>query len=200
MAIPKKIFELSDNFSSLPGIGPKLSNRIALYLAVTNKKLAVSLSRSLEDVVNSIRQCGKCFNVTDIEECEICSDAERNSNTILIVENALDLYSIEDTGVYSGLYHVLNGVISPVNGVGPTDLTINELLSRCKELEVTEVISGLNPNLEGDSTAMFIKEELEKVSSDIVFSRLAKGIPTGGSIEFMSTRTIAESIQSRDNL
>ncbi len=197
MALPKEIQNLSDLFSRLPNIGPKLSSRLALFLAVPGKDLAMKLSQSLDDIVVKIKTCSNCGNVTTEEVCEICSDKLRDPKTMLIVEDPLDLVNIEATGEFQGLYHVLNGVISPINGIGPDDLNIAKLVERIKDLNCEEVIFALNPNIEGDATSMFIKEEIEKVNPSIKFTRLAKGIPAGGDIEFVSNQTIIDSMKSR---
>lgn len=202
MALPKRIVELSERFSSLPGIGPKLSNRIALYLTITNKTLADRMIRSLGSAMDEIGQCKNCFNVTDNGElCHICNDERRDENKLLVVETPLDLYTIEDTSEYNGLYHVLNGLISPVNGIGPDDITINQLVSRLEaNPDISEVIFGLNPTIEGDSTIMYISEEMRKKGVSANLTRLATGIPTGGSIEYMSSQTISDSLKRRDKV
>jgi len=197
MLLPKEIQNLSDLFSRLPNIGPKLSNRLALFLAVSGKDLSKRLSKSLNEVIENIKTCEECGNVTTSNICDICSDSTRDQKTILIVEDPLDLVNIESTGEYKGLYHVLNGVISPINGIGPEELNIPKLNERVKKLEVEEIIFALNPNLEGDATSLFIKNELEKVNPEIKFTRLAKGIPAGGDIEFVSNQTIVDSMRSR---
>lgn len=185
----------------MPGVGPKLSGRIALYLAISNKKLADRLHDSLENISNNIRKCPRCFNVTDKEDlCEICDDETRDKNVILVVETPLELYTIEETGEYKGQYHVMHGVISPVNGIGPEELTIRDLLSKLNVEEIDEVIFGLNPTIEGDSTTMFITNEINTLERDIKITRLAKGIPSGSSIEYMSSQTLSDSLRRRDNL
>jgi len=201
MALPKAITDLSESFSRLPGVGPKLSSKIALYLSISNKKLASKLSGDISNVLSGIKECENCFNVTEESICEICDSDEREDKVIMVVENSLDLYTIEETSEYNGLYHVLNGIISPVNGIGPDDINIKELIERIKKGEINELIFGLNPNLEGESTMLYIKNELEELglSEKMTFTRLAKGIPTGSSIEFMSTQTISDSLKRRDS-
>jgi recombination protein RecR len=201
MGLPKAIKELSDSFSYLPGIGPRLSNRIALYLSISNRQLASKLAQSLTTTLDNITECERCSNVTEEKICEICSDETRIKNKILVVENALDLYTIEETDNYKGLYHVLKGVISPVNGIGPEDINLDRLISRLKttDIEVDEIIFGLNANLEGESTGLYMKDIIHKHNPDIKITRLAKGIPTGGNIEFMSTQTLRDSLNSRSD-
>ena len=201
MSLPSSITLLSDKFSSLPGIGPKLSSRIALYLAISNKKLAGRLGESLESVIKNIKQCSKCFNVTDNKElCEICLDEKREKTQILVVETPLELYTIEETGDYKGLYHVTHGVISPVNGVGPSDITIPQLLKRLSKGSIEELIFGLNPTLEGDSTSMYVSNEITQAGVKVKITKLAKGIPSGSSIEYMSSQTLSDSLKRRDSL
>jgi recombination protein RecR len=200
MSLPKEIQNLGELFSSLPGIGPKLSNKIALYMAVSNRKLASSIDLAIQSALNNIVKCEICRNVSTDGVCEICEDTNRDDSIVMIVENSLDLYAIEETGDFSGKYHVLEGVISPVNGIGPDDLSIDLLLSRVKEGKIKELIFGLNPNLEGDSTTLYIKNELENLNLDVQTSVLAKGIPTGSNIEFMSPQTLSDSLKSRKSL
>ncbi len=197
-SLPKNIIELGNLLSSLPGVGPKLSSRLALYLSLSGKRKAQNIEQALREVVDEIRQCNLCGNVATEELCNICTDESRESSTILVVEDSLDLYNIESAGEYKGLFHVLHGVISPVNGVGPKDINIASLILRVKEnTEITELIMGLNPNLEGDSTSMYIKSEVLNVKPDVKFTRLAKGIPVGSDIEFMSSQTLIDSVNSR---
>ncbi len=200
MSLPRKVNDLSEVLSSLPGIGPKLSNRLALYLSVSGKDRAQMLSQILDQVITDITQCEICGNVTETTICEICSDELRDKSIIIVVEDALDLYSIETTHTYKGLYHVLGGVISPINGIGPEELNINSLVARIKDAKISEVVIATNPNVEGDSTAMYIKNEINKINSDLKISRLAKGIPVGSDLEFVSGQTIIDSFKRRDSL
>ncbi len=197
MNTPKEIVNLSDALNSLPGIGPKMSNRLAMYLSVGGKKQAINLANSLVDVSSKIRTCIECGNVTTSEICEICSDDTRKKDIFFVVEDALDLYSIESTKEFHGLYHVLNGVISPINGIGPNDINLDSLFKRISELQPSEIILGLNPNVEGDSTSMYIKAQINKINADVKITRLAKGIPVGSDLEFVSQQTIVDSLKSR---
>lgn len=197
MALPKELQNLSDLLNFLPSIGPKMSNRLSLYLAVQGKDLSRKISQSLIEVSEKIRLCSNCSNISVGELCEICSDELRNREVIIVVEDSLDLYNIEQTGEYSGLYQVLGGLISPVNGIGPRDIHIDQLVSRMKNDSVNEVILALNPNLEGDSTSLYIKNEIERAEIQVNITRLAKGIPSGGDIEFASSQTLIDSFKSR---
>ncbi len=197
MAFPKEIENLSELFSYLPSVGPKLSGRLSLYLGINGKELAKKLSNALIDVVNNVRTCRVCGNISNAEVCDICLDDNRDKTTLLIVEDPLDLINIESTKEYRGLYHVLNGLISPMNGIGPEELNIPTIVKRIKELNVLEIIFALNPNMEGESTTFYLKQEIEKEFPDIKITRLAKGIPVGGDIEFVSNQTIIDSMRSR---
>jgi len=197
MAFPNEIQELSNLFSRLPNVGPKLSNRISLYLSINAKDLAKKMSVALNDVVNNIKTCKVCGNVTNEEICYICSDDSREKFLILILEDALDLANLESTREYKGLYHILGGVISPINGIGPEDLNINKLFERLEDDTVKEVILGLNPNVEGDATSLYLKSQIERLYKNVRISKLAKGIPAGSDLEFISGQTIIDSIKSR---
>lgn len=197
MNTPKEIVNLSEALNSMPGIGPKMSNRLAMYLSVSGKKQAINLANSLLEVTSKIKACKECGNVTTSEICEVCSDDNRKKDIFFVVEDALDLYSIEMTREFAGLYHVLNGVISPINGVGPSDINLDSLFQRIKDLKPKEIILGLNPNVEGDSTSMYIKNQIQKIDSGIKITRLAKGIPVGSDLEFVSQQTIVDSLKSR---
>lgn len=197
MSLPKEVQKLSDLLAFLPGIGPKMSSRLALYLSVGGKSLGSKLSHSIDEVVNNIRPCSKCSNITTGDLCEICSSSERNLGIIVVVEDSLDLYNIESTGEFNGLYHVLGGLISPVNGVGPNDINLSQFINRIKNLDSCEIVIALNPTLEGDSTSMYLKNEISKLNKGFSVSRLAKGIPSGGDIEFASSQTLIESFKSR---
>jgi len=197
MAFPKEIQELSEVFSNLPSVVPKLSSRLALYLSINAKDLARKLSHSLDEAVKNIKVCKRCGNVTNGELCDICLDENRDQGVILVLEDALDLANLEATREYSGVYHVSGGVISPINGIGPEELSIDKLLERLKDPAVKEIILCLNPNVEGDATSLYIKNEAEKARTDVKITRLAKGIPAGSGLEFISGQTIVDSIKSR---
>lgn len=197
--LPREIVDLSESFGSLPNVGPKLSARIALYLALSAKDLAKKLSNSLEEVINNISKCNICGNVTNKDLCSICEDESRDKSIILIVEDSLDLLNIESTKEYRGVYHVLGGVISPINGIGPDDINLTSLINRIDSEDIKEVILGLNPNLEGDSTSLYIKDQIETINEVLPITRLAKGIPVGGDLEYLSGQTIIDSMKSRIN-
>lgn len=196
--LPKEILKVSEVFASFPGIGPKLSYRLGLFAAIKGKQNAKNLADAINELLNSIMICSKCGNVATSNICEICTDENRDHSTIVIVEDSLDLYSIEETQAYNGVYHVLQGIISPINGVTPDDLTIPSLLNRVKHEGVEEVIFALNPTVEGDSTVLFIQNKIHNINPNIKITRLAKGIPAGTDLEYVAPQTIAESLKRRD--
>jgi recombination protein RecR len=201
MAFPKEIQELSDSFSSLPGIGPKLSNRIALYLSVGGKNLAKKIQSDISDMISRVRLCEVCNNVATEPICEICSDDNRDKGRIVVVEDSMDLYNIESSGAYKGLYHVLGGLISPINGITPDKLFVSSLLERVRRDEaITEIIFALNPSVEGESTTIFIKDSISEIRSGIEMTQLAKGIPFGSDIEYISGQTLRDSLFSRNKI
>jgi len=197
MNFPKEVQSLSDIFSSLPNVGPKLSNKIALYLSINAKDLAKRMSESIDEMIANTLPCKLCGNISNEELCEICQDELRVRSQIMIVEDPLDLINIESSGEYKGIYHVLNGLISPINGIGPEEIRIPEALERLKEENIDEVIIALNPTIEGEATGLYIKQEIQRFNDNVKITRLAKGIPVGGDIEYVSVQTIVDSLRSR---
>lgn len=201
MAFPKEIQELSDSFSSLPGIGPKLSNRIALYLSVGGKNLAQKIQKDISEMISKVRLCQVCNNVATEDVCEICSDENRDKGRIVVVEDSMDLYNIESSGAYKGIYHVIGGLISPINGITPDKLFISSLIDRVRmDSSISEIIFALNPSVEGESTTSFIKDSIVEIRSGIEMTQLAKGIPFGSDIEYISGQTLRDSLFSRNKI
>ena len=199
MALPKEIVDLADLLYSLPGIGPKLSQRLSLYLVSRNKNKAKKIANDINLLVDKIKDCTVCGNVSVLDTCNICIDSFRDNSILWVIEDPLDLYNIELSGEYTGVYHVLNGLISPVNGIGPNDLNIGSLLIRLtKDNAINEIILGLNPNVEGESTTMYIVEEIKRIRQDLKITQLAKGLPTGSDLEFISHQTLLESFRRRE--
>lgn len=196
-AIPEPVTKLIEAFSALPGIGPKTASRLTYFLLRAPEALSQNLSEALRDLKSKTTLCATCFNITVADPCPICSDERRDKRLIAVVEEPLDVLAIERTASYSGRYHVLHGVISPVNGVGPDDLKIRELVQRINE-EVLEIIIATNPGLEGDATAMFIQREL--AGKGIKITRLARGIPMGGDLEYVDAVTLMRALQGRNEL
>lgn len=186
---------LITELSRLPGIGDKSAERLALHLVRIPKDEALSLARAIEDVRANVKACSKCFNVSEQDPCAICADAARDRSTVCVVEQPSDLWAIEKSGAYRGLYHVLTGRIAPVEGVGPEHLTVGRLLDRVAKDGVREVILATNPTLEGDGTALHIQQKLE--SRGVAVSRIARGLPSGGSLQHASRTVVADAIGGR---
>jgi recombination protein RecR len=192
---PPPLENLIFHLSKLPGIGQKSATRVALYILKHSRELAENLSRSLLDVKDRIRFCSVCFNFTDHDPCSICSDESRANGVICIVEGPGDQLAIEESGVYKGRYHVLHGVLSPLDGVGPEDLKIGELLPRLEKEKVTEVIMAVNPTTEGEATVSYLSKILS--ARGIALSRIALGIPMGADLKYMDALTLRYALKSR---
>lgn len=184
-----------DNFARLPGIGKKTALRLALHLIQKDPQLAKALSSSLTDAVAGILECQQCHNLSDGPVCHICADPKRDHSLICLVEGVRDVMAIEDTSHYRGMYHVLGGVISPIDGIGPDKLNITSLLSRIAEQGIREIIMAINPTIEGETTMYFITQRLADL--DIKISVIARGVSFGGELEYADEHTLAKSIQSR---
>lgn len=180
--------------SKLPGIGPKSASRIAFYLLKIPKLQVDGLINAIEDLKNNIRYCSVCGGISDADICDVCSDESRDKSVMCVVEEVEDMLSIEKTGAFNGLYHVLGGVISPLDGVGPENLAINSLVERCQS-GVQEVIIATNPTIEGDATALYIASFLKPLHIKIM--RIAHGLPVGSDLEFVDAPTLAKSIAGR---
>jgi recombination protein RecR len=197
-AIPEPVTKLIEAFSRLPGIGPKTASRLTFFLLRAPDELSASLSDALRDLKAKTTFCSVCYNITsdDQNPCAICSDHKREGGTIVVVEEPLDVLAIERTGSYFGKYHVLHGAISPVDGVGVDDLKIKELVSRVEAGGILEVIIATNPSLEGDMTARYIQDMLKGVK----VTRLARGLPMGGDLEYVDAVTLTRALQGRNEL
>lgn len=199
--LPKSLKKLIESFEALPGVGPRSAARLALFVLRAPDYIANNLSDSLKTVKTSIKTCAECYNYADDELCNVCSDPTRNKNNILIVEDALDVLAFERSDIYRGVYHVLGGLLSPINGIGPEEIRVNELLERIKKVSSdAEVIIATNPNLEGESTAMYVKKEIEKINPEIKVSRLARGLPTGADLEYADMTTLQRALEGRVEL
>ena len=184
-----------DNLSKLPGIGPRSALRLALHILQSENGYADDLSKALKELKSKTHHCIKCNNISDHEECSICSNPLRNRQQICIVENIRDLMAIEDTQQFNGLYHVLGGVISPIDGVGPDQLFIHSLVDRVKTLEVTELVMALSPSIDGDTTIFYINKLLQ--GTNVKISTIARGVSFGGALEYTDEITLGRSIISR---
>ncbi|MBN1313837.1 MAG: recombination protein RecR [Anaerolineales bacterium] len=193
--LPEPVNRLIDEFSKLPGIGPKTASRLTYYLLKASDEQSLSLATALQEFKARTQFCENCFNLTERQPCIICADGNRDHGVICVVENPLDVLAIEKTGVYNGLYHVLHGVISPIEGVGPDDIKLRPLLSRVGGGQVREVIIATNPSLEGESTAMYIQKQLD--SANLTVSRLARGLPVGGDLEYVDQMTLTRALEGR---
>lgn len=186
---------LIKNLSSLPGIGKKSAARIAYHLLKADRNYCSNLARSISDAVEKIKSCTVCGNYTENEICDICSDAMRDSNTICVVEMPQDISVIESTGIFNGRYHVLMGHISPIEGIGPEQLSIRQLFARISRENISEIILATNPSVEGDTTALYIQKLLS--GKTVKITRLASGLPVGGDLEYTDKLTLMRSIQGR---
>lgn len=186
---------LIDQFQALPGIGRKTAERLAHYILQCSPEDARQLSQAIDHVKRTVRPCSICFNLTDEEICSICADSRRDPQVVCVVELPRDLMAVEAAGVFSGRYHVLQGRISPLEGVGPEQLTIDALISRVKETPVTEIVMATNPTLEGDGTALYISNVLEDLPVKI--TRLARGIAAGSVLEYSNREVLADALRGR---
>ena len=187
--------DLIDEFGKLPGVGPKSAQRIAFFIIQNQGYDPTKLSELLETVREKVRFCHICAMISDSDICGFCSDAKRNPALICVVEEAKDVLAIERTREYRGLYHVLGGAISPIDGVGPDDLRISELLARLADSSVTEVIIATDPNLEGEATATYLSRLL--VQPGLSVTRLASGLPVGGDLEYADEVTLGRAFEGR---
>jgi recombination protein RecR len=189
---------LIEEFYRLPGIGPKSAQRLAYYIL----RMPASDARSLADAITEVKErvtlCSICQNVTEVDPCRICTDPGRDRAVICVVEEPLDILALERTGSYHGLYHVLHGTISPMDGIGPEDLKISELLARLKDGTATEIILATNPNLEGEATAMYLSRLIGPLGMRT--TRLARGLPAGGDLEYADDDTLTRALEGRQDL
>ncbi len=189
------IARLIEELAKLPGIGPKTASRLAYHLLRSPRDEALALAQAIVEVKERVQFCSRCFNLTDVDPCPICSDPTRDHQTICVVEDPLDVLALERTGAYHGIYHVLHGVISPVDGIGPERLRIRELVQRVREERPTEVILALNPNIEGDATAMYLARQL--IPLGVTVTRPASGLPVGGDLEYADEVTLGRALAGR---
>jgi recombination protein RecR len=197
---PAPVTKLIDEFSRLPGIGPKTASRLTFYLLRHPADRAQALARALQELHEKVLFCSQCFNIAETDPCSVCSDEYRDHSIICVVEEPLDVLAIERTREYHGLYHVLHGVIAPVEGIGPEDLKIAELIERIRSSDekVREVIIATNPKLEGEATAMYISRQFE--GEAIRLTRLARGLPVGGDLEYADEITLSRALSGRSEI
>jgi recombination protein RecR len=198
MEYPSKLIERAvDEIAKLPGIGKKTALRLALHLLKESENNTLALSSSLVELRTKTSYCRKCMNIADSDICNICTSHRRDGSIICVVEDTRDVLAIENTSQYTGLYHILGGVISPIEGVGPSELNIEQLITRIKDATepVKEIIFALSPTMEGDTTAFYLTKKLK--TFDLNISTIARGIPIGGELEYTDEITLGRSILSR---
>jgi recombination protein RecR len=198
LATPKAVQRLIDEFSRLPGIGPKSASRLTYFLLRGDGRQTRDLAEALVELKERTRFCSVCFNITEADPCPICADPARSVGVICVVEEPLDVLAIERTGGFRGRYHVLHGALSPVEGVGPEDLKIRELVARAKAEPIKEIILATNVSLEGEATAMYLQRQLAPLGVKV--TRLARGLPVGGDLEYADETTLARALEGRQEM
>ena len=189
------IAKLIEEFEKLPGIGPKSAQRLAFHVVNLPAEKAMGLANAIKEAKEKVRYCTICGNLTDKDPCLVCSSGSRDHGVICVVENPRDIVAMEKTREFKGLYHVLHGAISPMEGIGPEDIKIKELLARLQSGEIREIIIATNPNIEGEATAMYIAKLLKPLG--IKTTRIAHGVPVGGDLEYADEVTLARALQGR---
>ena len=191
------VANLVDQFSNLPGVGNRTAERLAHHILACHETEAMALADAIREVKTSIRSCEECFNLTEMDICRICSSRQRNKQVVCIVEQPRDVIALEASGMYEGVYHVLRGRISPLEGIGPEDLTVDSLVRRVRRDGVQELIMATNPTLEGDGTALFISNLL--AADPLTITRLARGIASGSVLEFANKEMLADAMRGRQS-
>jgi len=203
MKIPRPIQNLIEAFERLPGIGPKTAGRLTFYLIHVPQEELDKFSQAVARLKTDTVICSKCFNISETDPCPICQDPGRDESMICVVEQPLDIFAIEKTGKYKGMYHVLGGVIDPLNNIGPEEIRIQELVSRVVKVprvpreEVKEIILALNPTMEGEATCMYIAKEIRDNGIKVRLTRLARGLPTGSDLEYADEITLQRALEGR---
>lgn len=199
MKLPKTLEKLIENFEKLPGIGPKTAQRLGFYLLHVPQYQLEEFAESLEKLKKETVMCSTCFNVGEEQLCHICADTGRDGNIVCVVEDPLDVLAVEKSGKYKGLYHVLHGVIDPLNSIGPDDIYIPQLVARVgsQESKVREIILATNPTMEGEATAMYIVRALEAGENGIKVTRIGHGLPIGADLEYADEITIERALEGR---
>lgn len=193
--IPQSVAQLIEEFGKLPGVGPRSAERLTFFLLRADSGHEQRLGDALLSLRQQLSICQRCHNFAESELCVICAHPGRNEKLLTVVEEPLDVVAVEKTGLYQGLYHVLGGVISPIDGVGPAQLKIADLVERVKNEDIEEVVLATNPSTEGEATALYIRKQLEPF--DIQVSRLARGLPVGGDLEYADQITLGRALQER---
>ena len=196
--LPRPVARLVEELIRLPGVGPKSASRLAYYLLRAPEEETRALAEAILEMKERMHFCSRCYNITEADPCPICSDENRDRTRICVVEEPLDVIALERTGRYGGLYHVLHGAISPVEGIGPDDLRVRELLARVRLQPVEEIILATNASLEGDATAMYLAQQL--IPLGVRVTRLAHGLPMGGDLEYADEITLSRALEGRREL
>lgn len=199
--LPEPVKRLIDTFSRLPGVGPKTASRFVFYLLRSqDERLVDALADALGGLTSGTDTCPLCFNIMEAgrQQCRICADPERTARVLCVVEEPLDVVALERTSAFQGKYHVLHGALSPIEGVGPEDLKITELMDRIERQSVEEVILATNPSMEGDATAMYLRQRLE--GRPVRVTRLARGLPMGGDLEYADQNTLLKALMGRQEM
>lgn len=194
----KPISRVVDELSRLPGIGPKTAQRLTYHMLRAPSEQVEALAEALMELKQKVVLCSQCFNITDQSPCSICANPQRDTTRICVVEEPLDVVALERTGQFKGQYHVLHGAISPIEGIGPEELKVRELLQRLSPGSVVEVILATNPNLEGDATAMYLTRLIQPLG--ITVTRLARGLPVGGDLEYADEITLSNALAGRSQI
>lgn len=199
-ALPEPVQNLINAFERLPGIGPKTASRLAFYLLRGKDDLPEKLASALSALRTSTRLCSTCYNITlaDREKCDICQDSKRDESILCVVEEPLDVLMLERIGIFNGKYHVLHGVLSPIEGIGPEDIRIRELVARVKSSPIKEIILATNPSMEGDATALYIRQQMQ--GSQVRITRLARGLPVGSDLEYADQNTLLRALSGRQEM
>jgi recombination protein RecR len=195
LSVAGPVARLIDQLHKLPGIGPKMAQRLTYYLVRQPPEEARDLAEAIASIKERTTFCGRCYNITEMDPCSICTNSSRDQSRVCVVEEPLDVLAIERTGVYKGLYHVLHGVISPMSNIGPDDLRIRELVARLSDDTVQEVVLAGNPNVEGEATAMYVQRLVSPLVPKV--TRLARGLPVGGDLEYADEMTLARAFEGR---
>jgi recombination protein RecR len=189
------IEKLIEEFSNFPGIGKKTAQRMAFFVLKQRQEESEALAEAILDVKSKVSYCSVCFNITEDDPCVICKDEKKDRSTICVVEEANDVVALEKTNQYKGLYHVLGGVLSPLDGIGPEDLKVKELLSRLKDKQIEEVIIATNPSAEGEATAIYLSKLIKPLGMKV--TRIARGLPAGGDLEYADQTTLVNALEGR---
>ena len=200
MLIPEPVQRMIDAFSRLPGVGPKTASRLTFYLLRGEDTLAKELADALFALKENTGYCQQCWNITTADRtlCEICAHPQRDASLLCVVEEPLDVLALERTGGFQGQYHVLHGALSPIEGIGPEKLKINELIERVRQQTIKEIILATNPSMEGDATAMYLQQQLSGMGARV--TRLARGLPVGGDLEYADQNTLLRALAGRQDM